>query len=73
MGVVDHKMRIPEYKFRRECPKCDNPSIPRVFIPTEGEKVEYLDCKCDICGFKCTIQTLESVFEKMSLLMKVEK
>lgn len=63
-------MATPEYKFGEGCPKCDNSPMPKKFIPAEGTKTEYLDCSCDLCGFKCTMQTLEDVFKQMDISWK---
>ncbi len=70
MRGVEHKMESPEYQFRRECPKCDNPSIPRKFIRAPEE---YLLCDCDICGFICTMQTFENVFKAMGISLRLEE
>ena len=60
-------MTTPEYEFTGKCPKCGNPAMDKKFIPVESTKTEYLDCGCALCGFKCTMQTMEDMFEQMEI------
>ena len=66
-------MAIPEYRFRKECPKCDSSALRRKFTSAESIKTEYLDCICDVCGFKYTMQTNEGEFKQMSVSLKLEE
>ena len=58
-------MKIPEYAFRNECPKCDSLYVGKEFYPANEEneeKEEYLNCNCDMCEYRFTMQTSENMF-----------